>query len=100
MPFTEDLEDFFDLDEFGTEAVFTTAPSVTKSIVVIFNDPTQPVEMYDTQIEAEAAFLHCKASDLNGIRRGNPVTVEGNNYTVNRITRDGTGTAMIFLRTA
>lgn len=98
MPFAEDTSLFFeDENGFAVEAVFGLA-SGDATRRVIFHDPTQPVEVYETQVEAEAPFLMMQEADLEGVVKGVSVDVAGGSYRVARAPRrDGTGLALVFL---
>jgi hypothetical protein len=95
--FTEDLEVFFDTEGgFADEAVFGL-DSGDATLSVIYHDPTQGVEVYDQRVEESAPFLMMKEEDLEGVIRGVSVEVRGESYRVERVTRDGTGLAMVYL---
>lgn len=95
--FAEDLSVFFDVrNGFAVDAVFGLASGdVTRP--VIFNDPTQPVEMYDTRVEADGPFLQMRESDLEGVKKNVAVEVPAGSFMVERVTRDGTGLAIVYL---
>lgn len=98
MAFTENLDQFFSTDDFAVEAVFTLSNASTRTVKVIFDTPSQNVEIYDTDIEADAPFLRCKTSDVVGIENGT-VTVNGNVYKVKKVTKDdGTGVSLVYLK--
>ena len=100
MAFTEDLDLFFDDDDFAVSAVINTTPQ--RTIKAIFSTPTDSVALYEQAIEAPAPFLHCKTSDVSGVRSGkgaNTATVAGTSYKIERIEHDGTGTSRLYLKT-
>lgn len=99
MAFTEDLDQFLDTDDFAVEAVFSLAPSGTRNVNVIFDTPTQSVDIYDTAIETDAPFVRCKTEDLNGVKINANVQIASVNYKVKRITNDGTGISIVYLKT-
>ncbi|HEY0545315.1 MAG TPA: head-tail joining protein [Pyrinomonadaceae bacterium] len=96
MAFTEDLTLFFDPDGFAIEAVFNLSPT-PRTASVIFNTPSQAVDIYDAQVEADAPNLLAKTSDLSGVKRGTTVTVNSVAYKVERIADDGTGVSTVYL---
>lgn len=95
--FDEDLSLFFDVESgFAVEAVFgLAAGDATRP--VIFNDPTQPVELYDTRVEADGPFLQVQEEHLEGVKKGVSVEVPAGSFRVERVTRDGTGLALVYL---
>jgi hypothetical protein len=100
--FSENPDEFLDTDDFAVEAVFTVSTGASRTVKVIFNTPTQSVEIYDTAIEAEAPFLTCKTSDVErspAVTRGTAVRVSGKEFTVANIADDGTGFSTVFLKT-
>jgi hypothetical protein len=93
----EDFSVFFDVEDgFAVEAVFgLEAGDATRP--VIFHDPTQPVEMYDSRVEADAPFLMIQEEHTEGLKRGVSVEMSAGSFRVERVTRDGTGLALVFL---
>ncbi|HYY95280.1 MAG TPA: hypothetical protein VE713_12245 [Pyrinomonadaceae bacterium] len=87
--FDEDLSRFF--EEFAVEAVFKRAGAPVATANVIFNDPSQPVTVYETEVEEPAPFLLAPAAALADVLREDAVAVNGADYTVERIRPDGTG---------
>jgi len=87
-----DLGVFFDTDEFAL-SVTVKATAVT----AIFDHEYVAVE----NIEGERPVLTCRTSDLPaGLVNGDPVVVEGVDYTVASIHPDGTGVTLLVLREA
>lgn len=100
MAFTENLDQFFDTDDFAVSAVITLSDASTRAINVIFDSPTQSVDIYDVEIEADAPFLRCKTSDLAGVKNNDTVSVNSQIYKIKKITNDdGTGVSLIYLKT-
>lgn len=97
MAFTENLNQFFDTDDFAVSAVINTNPS--RTINVIFETPTEETEIYNTAIESNAPFLQCKTSDLSGVSRTNTVAIAGTVYKIGLIRHSGSGTSLVFLKT-
>lgn len=96
MAFTENLSLFFDQDGFAVEAVFNLSPT-PRTVSVIFNTPSQSVEMYGTETEADAPNLMARTADLTGVGRAKTVTVNSVIYKVERIAHDGTGVSTVYL---
>ena len=100
MAFTENLDQFFSTDDFGVTAIFTLSNSTTRSVNVIFDTPTQSINIYETEIEADAPFLRCKTADVAGIKTNDTVVISGTSYTVKKKTQDdGTGVSLVYLKT-
>lgn len=98
MAFTEDLSPFFDATTgFAVPAVFKRGSTTLATLSVIFNNPSQSVEIYDTQLEEVAPFLLAPTALLAGIKRNDTVTVNGATYRIERIHPDGTGVSTVSL---
>jgi hypothetical protein len=95
MAFTEDLSQFFSEDDFAVSATFNLKAGGTRNASVIFNSPTQGVQIFDTEIEADAPFLTCQTVDLIGVSKS--VTTGGKTYAIKKIVDEGTGTSSVYL---
>lgn len=100
MAFTEDLSVFFDTKTgFADDAVINLSPTGTRRVKVIFNTPTQSVQIFDSSIEADAPNLQVETSDLTGVRKGREtITVRGRTYSIEKIADDGTGLSTLYLK--
>lgn len=98
MAFTENLDQFFDTDDFAVSAVITKTGGATVNVPVIFNTPSQSVEIYDTAIETDAPFCQVQTSKIPGVKKGNTITVEAKSYTIEKISNDGSGVSTLFLK--
>lgn len=96
--FSENLNQFFETDDFAVDAVINYGNNLTRNVKVIFETPSQSVEIYDTSIEADAPRLSCKTSDLNLVKRNDTVTVQTKTYRIERINHDGTGISFLYLK--
>lgn len=95
MAFTEDLDNFFDTDEFAVDATVNSY-----DFKVIFDEPTQGVEGLDASIEETHPSFHCKTADLTAAaaKRNDTATVDGNDFTIAAIRKDGQGTSTVWLK--
>ena len=96
--FSENLNQFFETDDFAVDAVINFGSNQTRNVKVIFETPSQSVEIYDTSIEADAPRLSCKTSDLVSVKGNDTVTVQTKTYTIERIGHDGTGISFLYLK--
>lgn len=78
MAFTEDVSVFFNTDDFAITVTIGGA-----SYDAIFDNPTDGVELYDTQIEATDASMLVQTAGLS-ISRNATVVANGINYKVAR----------------
>lgn len=99
MAFTEDLDQFFDTDEFAVVATFTKADLSTLQANVIFTDESDQENVFDTAIERHAAYITVPSSYLPGVVRGDGVNVNATDYTIERIEKDGIGMKNLYLKT-
>lgn len=109
--FIEDLDEFFDTDDFAEDAVLVLSagpPAVTRTIPVIWEQTQGKVSVYDRSfydekfysaiVETAKPFLTCKTSDAAGITRNMPIRLRGNTYyCFNAPIDDGFGVSLIFI---
>jgi hypothetical protein len=99
--FQEDLSLFFDqTNGFAVSVVFNRGVTVLATVACIFNDPSQSVEIYNTDVEEPAPFLQAPTASLSAVKRGDTATVNGTTYRIERIHPDGTGLSIINLAAA
>jgi hypothetical protein len=93
--FDEDLDIFFELDEFAVEVECNAT-----TFNAIFDKPTMNTESFDASIEAEHSRIQCKTADLTtaNAKRKDAITVDGNNYTIAQIRQEGQGTSIVWLK--
>ncbi|HRJ90431.1 MAG TPA: hypothetical protein PLX39_17275 [Pyrinomonadaceae bacterium] len=96
MAFTENLDDFFDLDDFAVECEINTSPR--RTISVLMSTPTEEVTLYEGAVEAGAKFFKAKTADIDGVRDGHKATIGGTVYTIRTIAEDGHGTSRLYLK--
>lgn len=99
MAFMEDLDQFFEDDDFAEEVMVTFASGATRSFMAIVETPTQGVGVYEAEVESDAPYLRCKTGDTTGIRRENTVSVRDETWIVERVRHEGTGVSLIYFRT-
>ena len=86
-----DLAYFFETDDFGTSANFTS-PALG-SVNGIFDAETIEVELGgDVGVLAPQPTFKARTSDLTGVSEGSAVTISSTNYLVKNRMDDGTGT--------
>jgi hypothetical protein len=96
--FQEDLSPFFDVTTgFAVDAVFTRGVATIATVAVIFNDPSNSVDINNTDIEEPAPFLQAPTASLVALKRRDTATVNGATYRVEGIHPDGTGTSIVRL---
>jgi hypothetical protein len=95
MAFTEDLDVFFDQDEFAVEATVNAF-----DINVIFDLPTMDFNGAGGSVEGNHPFLTAKTQDLidANAKRNDDITVDGTDYTIALIRHEGQGTSTIYLK--
>jgi len=97
MAFAEDLDQFFDDDDFAVEAVFTRGADTIATCLVIFDVPTEFVEMGEVSVSADRPFCYAKSADVADVKRGDTCTIDSVDYTVTLPKPDGTGVTRIEL---
>lgn len=105
---TEDLTDFFDLEDFAEEATFTLANSTTVVAAVIFELNEGKIAVYDRSFydekfysaiaDTQKAFFTCMTSQVSGVTRNTPVVLRGQPWFVfGAPLDDGNGISLMFL---
>jgi hypothetical protein len=97
MAFTENLQQFFETEDFAIGVTFVLASGATRQIKAIFDTPSQSVELYETAIEAGVPKLICATSETSGLERAS-TTINGVAYKIARIAHDGTGVSVLYLK--
>lgn len=97
-----DLETIFEtLADFSVDVTFDLTPT---DLVIkgIFNEPSDPTEIYGVAIEAVKPSVTVQTADLtSAIRKDVPVTISGRSFTVVDLNKTGpAGMTDIILKTA
>lgn len=99
MPFTENLAQFFDTDDFATQVTLKTGAGVTiRTANVILTDSNGHALLFDDQVLAAVPFFQCRTVDLTGVDNTCKVTIGAQTYNVVDHIDDGTGTSMVQIR--
>jgi hypothetical protein len=94
----EDLDSFFDTEDFADECVITGANDFSHTLNVILNTGTEPVEFAGViNIEAPNPSFVCKESDLSGVKKGMTATVRDKSYKIERLAFDQVDVATVYL---
>lgn len=91
MPFTEDLDQFFDIDEFASSATYTPAGGSAKTVPVIYQKEQRLITDDGAQYVDQAPSALCKSADVVGVRKGDALEVNGIVYTIHAYPDDGHG---------
>lgn len=102
-PSWENLDDFLELDTnggFAFPAVIQSQKGWTRTINAIFDDPYFNSQIGEYEADSSTPRLTAKQTDLEGVLRGDVVTIAGQSYDVERSPEpDGTGMAVLRLAT-
>ena len=92
-----DLSSFFDTDTHGTSVSYTPVGGSSNTIVGIFNNEYELVDVGETGVEASLPILTVKTSDVPNLAQGDSFVIGSTTYksVVNR--PDGTGVTEIQL---
>lgn len=96
MPLNEDFD--YQNSGFGVEATF----SVNGSDLAVwghFTGATETVNLLSGQPEANDAAFACNSSEVESVKNGMTVEIDGNTYTVKRKQKLGTGDTEFSLKT-
>jgi len=83
MAFVEDLDYFFNTDDFAEIGVYTPFGGSPVNINLIFDDEHE-YQRVDTGVDIEATTPRAlvKASDVSGVAEGDTLSIRGITYTV------------------
>lgn len=95
MAFTEDLSLFF--ADFGVTAAFTRSSAPIATCTVIFDLPTQYLQMEQVQVASDGGVILCRTSDVTSVQRDDHVVIDGATFNVALIHDGGSGITRIDL---
>lgn len=97
MAFTENLDVFFDTNDFGVEATFTPSGGSASTIEGIFDNEYLAIDG-DGQVAVAGTtpVFHCKTADVANAY-GGTLVVNSTTYNIVEVKPDGTGTTMLIL---
>jgi hypothetical protein len=92
----DDRLEFFEIDEgFAVECSLSGPDGFTATIPVILNAVTNPVSLYETDVEAAAVHFICRLEDLAGVDlrfvKQYTATIDGVTYQLQRVADDQDG---------
>ena len=97
-PAWEKLDAFFSVDEFAIEAIITPQVGAVRTVSGILDTPYLQADLGEHEIDTEKVQLTVRATDAEGLRRGDQVACDGRTF---RLTRgpvwDGTGLAVLHM---
>lgn len=94
----EDLDAFLQEDEFATSATVSLQNGSTRQVAGIFDDPYLNAQIGEYEMDTTRPRLTCKAADVDGVDRGDEVTIDGEAFDVMTAPQgDGEGMAVLAL---
>jgi hypothetical protein len=98
----DDLDACFSTDDFAVPATFTltASPLTTLEVDGHFTNGSDATVLYGVDIEAVEPSFTCRTSEIESVRNKMAVEIEGNDYTVARIQKVGTGVSVVYLKTS
>ncbi len=94
----DDVDEFFDTDEFATEADFTLDGGVVVSVAGIFDAPTFSTELGEYQFETVQPRFMAPESLVRDVRVNDQAVISGKSYDVVENPHfDGSGLAVVEL---
>lgn len=98
-----DVEAIMASGDFDVAVTFDTTVGLGAPTVVatrgIFTDATQQANVLTNEIEAVNPTIACATSAISTVRNRHTATIDGIDYTVERIERLGTGVSLVHLKT-
>ena len=96
-PEWEDLDDFLSLDDFATTATIQLQDGTSRQVVGVYDDPYLNAELGEYDLDTTRPRFVCKAVDVQGVIRGDTMTLTDGTV-LDILTSpqpDGTGMAML-----
>ena len=109
MPFSEDLDQFFQVNDFAHACELRLAGDVVRIVSAIFDEPSVDADLGGAgrggrrlsggyTLETTGPQLTGKAADFVGVSRGDLVVIDGREFDIMASPQiDGTGTAVLRL---
>lgn len=88
----------FALADFGVAATFTPVGGTGSSIVVIFDNAYESVDIGGSvSFAATQPRATCRTTDVPGVTEGATLAIDGTTYTIRVVMPDGTGVTEMML---
>ena len=98
MAFNENINAFFDTDDFAVAATFTPDGGSPSTVNGIFDDEYFDEVGGSVGIEGSQPRFTCKLDDLAAVEQGDALTVSGVAYEIVNVQKDGTGIVVLVLQ--
>ena len=95
--FEEDIDDFFDTNDFAEEATYTPDGGDAQTVNGIFDLEYVDIDVGGLPIAGLKATFTCSTDDIPGDSEGDALTVRGIDYTIMVCQPDGTGVTKLIL---
>lgn len=101
MPtFDEDLDAIFEDETFSTCAEFALTANSSICVNGHFTDASDAVVLFgNVEIEAQRPTFVCRTSKIADVRNKMSVTIDETDYTVEKISKIGQGSSVVYLKT-
>lgn len=97
MVMAEDLDVFFQDEDFASSATYTPDGGSASTISGIFDDEYVEVDGQNVGIASNMPVFQCKTSDVISASDGDALVVNAVNYTIRVVKHDGTGMTILML---
>ncbi|MDY6790533.1 MAG: head-tail joining protein [Thermodesulfobacteriota bacterium] len=97
MAFTEDIDTFFNTDDFAVAATYTPLVGLPSTVNGIFDDEYFDEVGGSVGIEGSQPRFTCKLEDIAAVEQGDALTVSGVSYEIVNVQKDGTGIVVLVL---
>lgn len=95
-PAWDDLEAFVNPDDFAVAVLVTRQDGTVLTFSGIFDEPYLNAQIGEYEADTARPRVTCRASEVQGVRRGDTVRVDGRNFDVLSTPQfDGTGMAVL-----
>lgn len=85
--------------DFAISVTFTPASGSPVTTNAIFTEPAEVFDLLESQMTAVAPTLMVATSEITDVRKGDSVTVDAREFTIERIQKCGTEDSVVYLKT-
>lgn len=97
MAFDENIDAFFDTDDFAVAATYTPSGGSASTVNGIFDDEYFDEVGGSVGIEGSQPRFMCNLEDVSAVSQGDALSVGGITYQIVNVQKDGTGVVILVL---
>ena len=88
------------INTMGKSATYTPTNGSPKKITILFDNEYTGMDLVAGTVSTTGPAAYCKSADVDGVQKGDSMTVDSVSYTVQDDQPDGTGMVILILKKA